>query len=264
MRKQALFQPGDDHDRELQPLGAVQRHHQHVAVLGPGLFVGVRQQRQLIDEPRQRRLRRAALVFARRGDQLHQVLDPPLGLLAVLLPQILQVARSIEHLAERNGHRGFAVVNCRSLDQARERRPAPCPPGCDQPLFQRPRSACARATVALTTGWRPAKSGGASSSGAGVDRLERVHHALADAPRRHVDHAPQADVVVRVERQAQVGQRVLDFLALVEPDAADDAIGDAGAPEARPRWSATARWCDTAPRRESRRRPAAPGGRCGR
>ena len=63
--------------------------------------------------------------------------------------------------------------------------------------------------------------------GVGIDRLQRIHHALADAARRHVDHAPQADVVVRVDDQLQVGERVLDFLALVEADAADDLVGDA-------------------------------------
>ena len=53
-----------------------------------------------------------------------------------------------------------------------------------------------------------------------------VHHALADAARRHVDDAPQADIVVRVDDQAHVGERVLDFLALVEPHAADDLVGE--------------------------------------
>ncbi len=56
---------------------------------------------------------------------------------------------------------------------------------------------------------------------------QRVHHALADSARRDVDHPPQAHVVVRIEEQLQVRQRVLDFLPLVEPDAADDAVRDA-------------------------------------
>ena len=60
----------------------------------------------------------------------------------------------------------------------------------------------------------------------GPDVLDRVHHAFADAARRHVDHPPQAHVVVRVDDEAHVGERVLDFLALVEPDAADDLVGD--------------------------------------
>ena len=83
----------------------------------------------------------------------------------------------------------------------------------------------------MATGCRPASSGGRSVVAVELDRLERLHHALADAARRHVDDAAQADVVVRVEDQPQVGERVLDFLALVEPDAADDLVGDAGPPQ---------------------------------
>ena len=46
-------------------------------------------------------------------------------------------------------------------------------------------------------------------------------------PRGHVDHAPEADVIVRVHQQAEVGECVLDLLALVEPDAADDLVAEA-------------------------------------
>ncbi len=63
---------------------------------------------------------------------------------------------------------------------------------------------------------------------ADIDLLERVHHALADAARRHVDHAAQGDVVVRVENQLEVRERVLDLLALVKPDAAQDDVADVG------------------------------------
>src|SRR5450759_529969 len=65
----------------------------------------------------------------------------------------------------------------------------------------------------------------------GWGRLERVHHTLADSPRRHVDHPSQAHVIALVDEDLQVGQRVLDFLPLVEPDAADDAVGDPLAPQ---------------------------------
>ena len=58
------------------------------------------------------------------------------------------------------------------------------------------------------------------------DLLQRLHDALADPARRHVDHPPEADVVVRVDDELQVGERVLDFLALVEPHAADDLVGE--------------------------------------
>ncbi len=57
--------------------------------------------------------------------------------------------------------------------------------------------------------------------------FDRLHHALADTACRHVDHAPEAHIVVRVDDQPHVGERVLDLLSLVEPDSADHLVGDA-------------------------------------
>jgi len=56
--------------------------------------------------------------------------------------------------------------------------------------------------------------------------LNGVHHAFPDAPGGRVDDPPQTDIVVRIEEQLQVGEGVLDLLALVEADAADDAVGE--------------------------------------
>ena len=72
---------------------------------GAGLLVGLGQQRQPIDEAAERRLGFARLVLARGRDELHQVLDPLVGLFAVLVAQILQVAGLIEHLADRDRDR---------------------------------------------------------------------------------------------------------------------------------------------------------------
>ena len=36
---------------------------------------------------------------------------------------------------------------------------------------------------------------------------------------------------MRIEHEPQVRERILDLLPLVEPDAADDLVGDAGAPQ---------------------------------
>ena len=60
-------------------------------------------------------------------------------------------------------------------------------------------------------------------------RLEAVEHSLADPPRRHVDDAAQADIVVRIDDDLQVRQRVLDLAPLVESHAADDAVRHARA-----------------------------------
>ena len=57
-------------------------------------------------------------------------------------------------------------------------------------------------------------------------RCELVHRALADASDRHVDHPREADLVVRVLHEAQVGEEVLDLPAVVEADAADNLVRD--------------------------------------
>ena len=56
----------------------------------------------------------------------------------------------------------------------------------------------------------------------GVHRLR----AEAAAHREVVDDAIEADVVRRVIEQAEDGQDVFDLFALVEPDSADDSVGD--------------------------------------
>ena len=67
-----------------RPLAACMLISQTRAASGVAVgFVGLRQQRQPIDEPAQRRLVVAHLVFARGRDELHQVLDAGFGLFAL-------------------------------------------------------------------------------------------------------------------------------------------------------------------------------------
>ena len=56
---------------------------------------------------------------------------------------------------------------------------------------------------------------------------ERVDGRFSDAARRRIDHAQQGDIVVRKNRQARVGQRVLHFGALVKREAAQHAVAHA-------------------------------------
>ena len=55
---------------------------------------------------------------------------------------------------------------------------------------------------------------------------------IAEPALGHVENALEFQVVDRVERHLQVGDGVLDLLALVEPGAADDAVGQAQGDEA--------------------------------
>ncbi len=60
---------------------------------------------------------------------------------------------------------------------------------------------------------------------------QMVHAALADPPRRRVDHPFEGGIVIAQHRQPQICQRILDLGALVETHAAVDPVGDAGLQE---------------------------------
>jgi hypothetical protein len=91
--------------------------------------------------------------------------------------------------------------------------------------------------------------------------LQHLERARADAAGGKVHHAQERGVVVRVGDQAQVGERVLDLLALEEAQPAIHAVGNAGREELRARARATARWSGRAARSRcaARRRAPAPG-----
>ena len=83
-----------------RPLAACMDISQTRASLAPFRLVGLRQQRQAVDEAAERRVRLARFVFARGGHQLHQVLDARLRLFAVVVAEIAQVARAVQHQTE--------------------------------------------------------------------------------------------------------------------------------------------------------------------
>ena len=57
--------------------------------------------------------------------------------------------------------------------------------------------------------------------------VQELDGGVAEAALGHVDDALEGEVVGRLVDQAQVGERVADFHALVEARAADDAVGQA-------------------------------------
>src|SRR5690606_11252909 len=65
----------------------------------------------------------------------------------------------------------------------------------------------------------------------GGELLDAPHRRRPDAARGVVDDAADARRVVRVRDELEVGEGVLDLLARVEREAADDAVRDAAAPE---------------------------------
>ena len=117
------------------------------------------------------------------------------------------------------------------------------------------------------------------SARARASSLTRLHRGVAEPALGHIDDALELQVVGRVERDLEVGDGVLDLLALVEARAADHAVGqpqrdeavfegahlergphqDRHLVEARARPSAAPRcprrWCAPPPRRPRRRSP---------
>ena len=232
VRKQPLLQAGDDDDRELEALGAVQRHHQHAGVPRPASSSTSDSSDRLIDEPAERRLGLAALVLARRRHQLRRG--------SRCAPRRPRCARRAGPAGSRSGpapcrsrstptrSRAISVRLDDQIAKGRQRRSR----ATRRTAARRGRARCAPTANSLDSagcqaGRKQRRQRRRLGCRPAPNRLERLHHALADAARRHVDHAPQAHVVVRVDDQPQVGERVLDFLALVEPHAADDLVGDA-------------------------------------
>ncbi len=62
--------------------------------------------------------------------------------------------------------------------------------------------------------------------------VQELHCCVAEAALRHIDDALEGEIVGRRIDHAQIGERIADFGALVEPRAADDAIGQAERDEA--------------------------------
>ncbi len=62
--------------------------------------------------------------------------------------------------------------------------------------------------------------------------MQHLQRGVAQAALGHVDDTFKRKIVGRLRDHAQIGQRVADFGALVEPRPADDAIGQAELDEA--------------------------------
>ena len=63
------------------------------------------------------------------------------------------------------------------------------------------------------------------------DPLQLADGVIADLAAGDVDHPREGDGIAGVERQTQIGEDVLDLLAIVEADAAHQLVGDAAADE---------------------------------
>ena len=227
VREETLLEPRDEDRGEFEPLRRVHRHELE-RILARGRFALARLQARMREERREdlllgrARARDILLRFARgleamleilgerrrRVDELVQVLEPVLPVLlgGVMFLEAARLQHFLDQLVQGERLRGLAQLVDRR-DELRERRPAP---------------------AADDAGARAVHEAAQAAIGRVLQLLDR---ARADAARRKIHHAREGGVVVGIRGEAQVGERVLDFLALEEPQAAVDAVGDFGAEE---------------------------------
>src|SRR5688500_5630328 len=83
-----------------------------------------------------------------------------------------------------------------------------------------------------TSDFRLRKRGLPEAATGGFGSLSQLlERSRSDAARGEIDDARQRAIVVGIGYEPQVGERVLDLLALEEAQAAVDAVGDAGGEE---------------------------------
>ncbi len=222
VREDAVLQAGEEDHRELQPLGAVQRHQGDGpggtalairAVLGVGHLVGVGDQGDLLEEVRERALRELFAELPGDADQLLEVLHPSLGLEGVRGCQFGEVAGPLQHRLQRRdravGHGRAQLGQQGGETTDRVRRPG----GQARDLVHPVQGVGEGDTLAF-----------------GKGREHRLGP-VADPPLGHVEDAPQVHRVRRVHQHPQVGEQVPDLTALVEAHPADHPVGQANSDE---------------------------------
>jgi hypothetical protein len=222
VREQLLLDAGDEHDRELEALGGVERHQGRP--LGAGVHrVDVADERDVLQEAAQAagllrivRLgpgalprRDEAVVLRGVGDQL---LDVRLAVDAALVVHLRDpgvVVDLRDQLAERDG-RGRVGERREAVHELREALEAAAGAAADrrQRLFR-------------------AEGGEDRDAARGGPLDDEVDALVPDAALRSVHGAAEGDLVGRVHRELQVGEEVADLAARVELEAADDLVRDA-------------------------------------
>ncbi len=209
VREDPLLHPGQEHDRELQTFGRVERHERHLPGVGVRDLVSVRHQRHSLQETCQGWLFGHLFVVGSHGLQLAEVLHPA-GILRVIgVRKHIQVAGALQRLGQDLGRPGAAVGHhSQSGHQVVE--------GPD---------------LAHGPGGETGDVGGVGTRRVerrSLDRRERGEFRLArvaDPPLGDVEDASQADVVVGIRHCPQVREGIADLTTLVEPNGSHHPVG---------------------------------------
>ena len=230
MRQQPFLQADDEHHRVLQALGLMQGDTRHrVALLLQR--IDIRDQRHLFEEGWELGLARQIDIIGRHIAQLQHVV-PAIGplFLAVLAQQRLlepdPTEQEIHQLAQVSGFaRGDHIIY--DLEESKQRVPGA---GGERARATRTgvqRLTCRPLAFDLRLVGQDLQRHIDRHPHGGGPAVQLVLGALADAPRGPIKHPREADAIVGVQRQPQIGQRILDLFALVEARAADDLVAQA-------------------------------------
>ncbi len=206
-RKQAFLPARQEHIVELQALGGMQRHQRHRFFAG--LAVAIHHQRDMFEKPLQ------VLEFFHRADQFLEVVEPARGVRRTVLLPHLGIAALVEHDLGELGVRRDLALGAPAVELHHEVAQAP--------------ARLRLQLVGLDHGARRLEQRNPALAGVVVQQL---HGGVAESPFGHVDDALEGEVVGRRIDGAQIRQRIADFGALIEPRAADHAVGQAERDEA--------------------------------
>ena len=208
MREQAVLEAAQEHDGELETLGRVQRHHLHAVFPRFRLALAGLEHRVRQERGQRRHVAVLRLEAARRAHEFLEVLEAGLALVGLVALVMTREAARLDHVVHLLVQRQALRVRVELLDEREEGLQARRGLGAEL-VGARRRRTPQRKLVRLRMC---------------AQHLER---ARTDAARRQVHDSIERRVVVPVGDQAQVGESVLDLLALEEPQAAVDAVRDA-------------------------------------
>ncbi len=201
-RKQAFLPAGQEHIVEFESLGRMQRHQRHRVVLGAAL--AVHHQRDVLEKALQ------VFEFLHRAHQLFEVFEAPGGIGGAILLPHLGIAALVEHDLGEFGVQGDFALRAPAIEAGDQ-----VAQGAARLRLQ---------FVGLDHGAGGLRQRNTALAGVVVQHL---HGGVAKPALRHVDNALEGEIVGRRVDHAQIGQRVADFGALVEPGTTDHAIGQA-------------------------------------
>ena len=197
---------------EFQALGGMQRHQSN-CFLTQLRIINIGNQRYISQEVFQRRLFTVALAFYCKflGYAQHflQVLHTAFVLRVLAVLQLLQITCFQQHIIQKLFYRHIGSLAHQLKEQTAQ-------------LVQ---------LVGKTSG----KTGNIRCIGHYLEQrlaagigifLQTCHSRITDTAVRNIDNTQQAQAVMRIIKQAQICQRILDFLALIELRTADHRIGD--------------------------------------